>query len=82
MADNKFVNLEELIESIEMGLDIEFDLYGVRYYIGAPQGELLISRDLGEIEDVYMDAEDLVNNHYINDKPIKDIWQDIIIYNM
>ena len=29
-----------------------------------------------------MDAEDLVNNHYINDKPIKDIWQDIIIYNM
>ena len=82
MADDKFVNLEELIESIEMGLDIEFDLYGVRYYIGAPQGELLISRGFGEIEDFYMDAEDLVNNHYINDKPIKDIWQDIIIYNM
>ncbi|MDU1598599.1 hypothetical protein [Peptostreptococcus anaerobius] len=82
MADDKFVNLEELIESIEMGLDIEFDLYGVRYYIGAPQGELLISRDFGEIEDFYMDAEDLVNNHYINDKPIKGIWQDIIIYNM
>lgn len=50
--------------------------------ISCTTGELLISRDFGEIEDFYMDAEDLVNNHYINDKPIKDIWQDIIIYNM
>ena len=82
MANDDFVSLQELIESIEMGLDIEFDLYGVRYYIGAPQGDLLISRDDGEIEDYYTNAEDLVNNHYINGEPIKNIWQDMVIYNM
>lgn len=50
MADDKFVNLEELIESIEMGLDIEFDLYGVRYYIGAPQGDCLYQEILEKLK--------------------------------
>ncbi len=82
MNDDKLDSLDELIDAIEIGLDIEFDLYGVRYYIGAPQGKLLISRDLGEIESFYKDAKDLVDNHSINGKLIRDIWEDIVIYSM
>lgn len=75
----KFKSLQELKEAIEMGLDIECFIYGDRYWIGA-YGEIALCPD-GDA-DVYKDAEDLLNNHRINGKPLIEIWQDIDLYGM
>lgn len=79
--DNKFVSLEEFKESIDMGLDLDLYLYGVRYYIGAPLGKLLISWDDGEKE-IQFDSVPELLQYEINGKPLKDIWKDIEINSM
>ncbi|OAB46552.1 hypothetical protein [Paenibacillus antarcticus] len=82
MSDDRFKDLQDLKESIEIGLEIEFYLYGDHYYIGAPQGELLIALGPDDEGDVYIDADDMLTNHKINGIPLKDIWQDIKIDRM
>lgn len=82
MNDNRFKDLEDLKSSIEMGLDIEFSLYGDPYYIGAPQGKLMIVLCPDIEEAIYANAEELLNNHKIKGKALKDIWQDIEISSM
>lgn len=80
--DNKFKSLDELKDSIDMGLDIECFIYGDRYYIGAPKGDLLIALCPDGDGDIYANTDDLLSNHKIKGKPLKDIWQDIEIYSM
>lgn len=81
MDDSKLKSLSELIDAIKIGLDIEIDLFGVRYYIGSPQGELLISWNNGEDEVLFKDVDQLLN-YKIKGKPIKDVWREIEIYAM
>ena len=71
-------SLDELIEAINMGLDIEFFLYGVRYNIST-DGTPFIAVCPGGNGDYYQDANDLVKNHTINGKPLKDLWHDMEI---
>lgn len=79
--DNRFKDLDELIDAIELGLDIEFDLYGARYYIGAPSGTLILSWNNGNNEVKFDNIEQLLG-YKINGRPLKEIYQDMEIYNM
>lgn len=77
----KFNSLKELIDAIDMGLDIEFYLYGVHYNISS-RGEpfICICPDGNAV--FYKNGTELVNNHKIDNKLLKDIWQDIGLYSM
>lgn len=78
----KFENLSELSEAIEIGLDIEFILYGKRYNIswrddepficGCPEGET----------NFYTDAKSMLDKHKINDKQLKELWNDMKVLSM
>lgn len=81
MADNKFVNLEELRQAIEMGLDIEFCLRNIRYniswddkpFIGVcPDGDAVF----------FEDADDLLLNYKVDGVPLKELWHEIDIIAM
>lgn len=75
-------NLKELSDAIEVGLDIEFILYEVRYNISwknykpficvCPDGDAVF----------YENTDDLLNNHTVNGKSLKDIWQEMKILAM
>lgn len=82
MSLYKLKNLDELIESIEMGMDIEMFVYGTRYNISwrnykpficvCPDGDAVF----------FESTEDLMSNYKIKEKPLKEIWQDFEIYSM
>lgn len=78
----KFENLQELSEAVDMGLDIEFLLFGKRYNISwrsdrpficeCPKGEAFF----------YFDARDMLDRHKVNGKQLKKIWKDIEVTSM
>lgn len=82
MSLYKLKNLDELIESIEMGMDIEMFVYGTRYNISwrnykpficvCPDGDAVF----------FESTEELMSNYKIKEKPLKEIWQDFEIYSM
>ncbi|WP_438349925.1 hypothetical protein ACP8HI_04445 [Paenibacillus sp. FA6] len=78
MSDDKFNNLEEFKESIEMRLDIECFIYGSRYYIGWSEGKRVIALCPDGDGEFFDSLEDMLE-FQIEGKPIKDIWQDIVI---
>lgn len=79
---DRLENLEELATAIDMGLDIEFILYGARYDISwrnykpficvCPDGEAVF----------YENTQDMLEHHAVNGKSLKDIWQDFEILAM
>ena len=78
----KFENLSEMSEAIEAGLDIEFIIYGKRYNIswrddnpficGCPEGET----------NFYPDTKSMLTKHKINNKALKELWNDIEVLSM
>ena len=66
----KFENLSELSEAIEIGLDIEFILYGERYNISWRDDEPFICRCPEGETNFYTDAKAMLDKHKINDKNI------------
>ena len=81
MTLGRFNSLEELINSIDMGLDIEFYLYGNRYNISPGEDSFFICQCPDGEATFYNNGTELVNKHVI-EKIIKDIWKDIEIYSM
>lgn len=78
----KFNNLSELIDSINLGLDIEFYLFGIRYNISPGDDEYFICKCPNGNAVYYKNGLDMVNNYKINDKLLKDLWSDIGLYSM
>ncbi len=78
----KFENLSELSEAIEIGLDIEFILYGERYNISWRDDKPFICEcPEGEAE-FYSDAQEMLDKHKINNIPLNKLWEDIEILSM
>lgn len=74
-------SLQELIWAIDIGLDIEFYLYGTRYNIstnGTPF--IAICPDGDGIH--YQNAQDMIEHHIVNGKSLKDVWQDFEVIGM
>lgn len=78
----RFDSLQELIEGIDTGLDIEFYLYGVRYNISSRDDKPFICVCPDGDAVFYQDGLDMVSKHKINGKLLKYIWNDIGLYSM
>lgn len=78
----KFETQAELLEAIEMGLDIEFNLYRKKYNISwrddkpficeCPDGEAIF----------YQNAQSMITEHKINDNALEKSWKDIEVLYM
>ena len=81
--DNKFKNLQHLIDSIDLGLDIEFDLYNKPYNIsiGDDDTRFITLCPNGDTKH-YKNGKDMVDNYNIDGKLLKDLWKDVQIANM
>ena len=77
----KFNSLQELIDDIDMGLDIEFYLYGVRYNISSRDEPFICVCPDGDAV-FYKNGTELVNNHKIDNRLPKDICEDIGLRSM
>ncbi|WMJ79546.1 hypothetical protein RBU49_11660 [Clostridium sp. MB40-C1] len=81
MNNSKFDSLQELKNSIEIGLDIECTIYGTDYYIGWANGKCVIALcPDGDI--VYFNTLDEILDYKIQNKMLKNIWKDIQIKSM
>lgn len=81
MNYGKFNSLQELIDAIEIGLDIECYIYGQRYYIGwGDKGRVIAECPDGE--GVFFTSLDEMLNFKIKNRKLKNIWQDIQIRSM
>ncbi len=79
---DKLESLDELIEAIDMGLDIEFILYGIRYNISWRDYKPFICTCPNGDAVFYADTRDMISHHKVNGKPLEDIWQDFEILAM
>lgn len=78
----KFENLPELFEAVEMGLDIEFLLFGERYNISWRNDRPFISECPDGEAIFYSDVKKMFDKHKINDKQLKELWKDIEVISM
>ena len=79
----KLPNYEKLKASLEMGMEIEFFLYGIRYVISwESDGRPAVAECPDDYGKIFKDIDDLLNNCKIKGKFLKDIWQDIDIMTM
>lgn len=74
-------SLDELIWAIDVGLDLEFNLYGQRYNISTDGTPFIAACPDGD-GDYYQDANDMIEHHTINGKCLKETWQDFEILAM
>lgn len=79
---DRLESLDELYEAIEMGLDIEFVLYGKRYNISWRDHKPFICICPDGDAEFYEDANELLNAYCINGTPLKDVWEDFEILSM
>lgn len=77
----KLESLNELIEAIDIGLDIEFFLHGVRYNISTNETPFIAVCPDGDGVH-YKDGITLVTEHKINGMPLKNQWKEIDIWGM
>lgn len=74
----RYGSLEEFVNEIEMGLDIEFLYNGKHYSLGPVNGGFEIAEAYRqETAQVFPTARDLVEKYMIGDKPLKDIVTEI-----
>ena len=77
MADYyRWKSLDEMLESIDIGMDIEFYLYNVRYNLSwrnnkpfiwmCPEGDAIF----------YDSSEQMFNEYKVNGKALKELWKD------
>lgn len=78
----KFDSLQELIDAIDLGLDIEFYVYGVRYNISPGDNDYFICVCPDGDAVYYNSGLEMVNSHKIDGKLLKDLWQDIGLRSM
>lgn len=72
----KLKNLNELMAQIEIGMDIEFYLYGLRYNISWRNGKPFIC-ECPDGDAVFYDSpEEMFNNYKVHGNPLKNIWKD------
>ena len=75
MADYyRLKSLDEMLESIDIGMDVEFYLYNVRYNISwrnnkpficmCPEGDAIF----------YDSSEQMFNEYKVNGKALKELW--------
>ncbi len=75
----KLKSLDELMGQIEMGMDIEFQIYDVRYNISWRDDKPFICK-CPDGDAVFYDTPKLMFEQYqINGKVLQDIWQDFEI---
>ena len=77
-----FENLSEMSEAIEAGLDIEFILSRKRYNISWRDNKPFICECPEGESKFYANAQAMLDQHRINDKPLKELWNDIEILSM
>ena len=75
----KFENFQEFYDAVEMGLDIEFFIDGIRYNISWQNNKPFICVCPDGEPNYYSDTQDLLDNHKIDGVPIKDCGK-ILIY--
>lgn len=75
----KLKNLEELMQEIQLGMDIEFYIYGVRYNISWRDNKPFICVCPDGDAIFYETPEKMFEQYKINEKPLKDIWKDFEI---
>ena len=80
-GDGRFYSLADLREGIEMGLDIEFFLFHVRYNISWQDFHpyIAVCPD-GPVYDY--DDTDAILEHRIDGIPLRDLWRQIELYSM
>jgi len=75
--------LEQLRLTIEIGMDIQIKINGIEWYIGMPQGRLIISKDNGNfLHQFETNNPDEVLDYVIDGKRIRNQWRDIVIVAM
>lgn len=80
---DKLKSLDQLKMTIEVGMDIQIKINGVEWYIGMPQGRLLISKDNGNfMHEFSTNNPGNVLDYVIDGKKIRDQWRDIVIVSM
>lgn len=72
----RWKSLDEMLESIDIGMDIEFYLYNVRYNLSwrnnkpfiwmCPEGDAIF----------YDSSEQMFNEYKVNGKALKELWKD------
>jgi hypothetical protein len=81
MSDTRLDSLDELINAIDLGLDIEFFLRGKRYNISTDGTPFIAVCPDGD-GDYYQNGTDLVQHHLIDAQPLANLWKEIEIYAM
>lgn len=77
-----FESIDELRNAIEMGLDIEFFLYGVRYNISWRDYKPFICTCPDGDAVFFENAGDLLDEYKINGRSLRELWKDIEVYSM
>lgn len=78
----KFENLSELTEAIEIGLDLEFSVFEKRYNISWRNDSPFICECPDGTAVFYVNVQELLDKHKINNKTIKELWNDIEVLSM
>lgn len=78
----KLKNLKELTDEIDIGMDIEFFIGKNRYNISWRDNKPFICLCPNGEAVFYADSGDMMENHLINETPLKDLWKDIDILYM
>ena len=78
----KLKNLDEFLESLNYGMDIEMYIYEIRYNISWRDNKPFICTCPDGDAMVYNTIDDLMNNHLINGKPLIELWNDFKIISM
>lgn len=78
----ELANLDELIDEIESGMDIEFYIYGFRYNISWRNDKPFICACPDGKAVFFNTTTEMMEEFKINGLPLKDIWQDIKIIHM
>lgn len=78
----KLQSLEELMEEIEMGMDIEFFIYGIRYNISWRNNKPFICI-CPDGEATFFDSPaEMMEKYKVNGSPLKNLWKDFEILYM
>lgn len=78
----KLHSFEELMEEIEMGMDIEFLIYGIRYNISWRDNKPFICV-CPDGEAIFFDSpSEMMDKYKVNGNPLRCIWKDFEILYM
>lgn len=75
MKTKYFQSFSDLDETLSVGQEMNFQLFGLGYYFGSPDGIYVLSRDDGL--DIEFDSLEDFYNYEIDGKKVKDLWMDI-----